>query len=195
ITRIGTGGFSEIYTATWTKGEITGWSRTKNEYNREENQTIVLKVLKDYQNINLAFLKEAYDAHLMLDICNENFPLRPNITEDTPQCWAILMQKCWHPDPLERPAIDKISGEKSLSSSFLKLSELLNPTIDSALLDLFQGSRSFTLRSIISFQNIKSDSFNIIPKHFKNANGLNSTINLSTSKRRITELLLNKNDY
>ncbi|CAG8707445.1 6370_t:CDS:1, partial [Racocetra fulgida] len=39
------------------------------------------------------FYDQAYDAHLMLDICNENFPLRPNITEDTPQCWAILMQK------------------------------------------------------------------------------------------------------
>src|SRR5690242_15364768 len=37
ITQIGTGGFSEIYTATWTKGEITGWSSTKNEYNRRRN--------------------------------------------------------------------------------------------------------------------------------------------------------------
>ncbi|CAG8766599.1 14192_t:CDS:2, partial [Racocetra persica] len=58
ITKIGTGGFSEIYTAIWTKGEITGWNTTKNEVNRSENLTIVLKVLKDSQNINSAFLKE-----------------------------------------------------------------------------------------------------------------------------------------
>ncbi|CAG8808044.1 11615_t:CDS:2, partial [Racocetra persica] len=62
--------------------------------------------------------------------------------------------------------------------------------------DLFQDSESFTLCPIISFQNINNDSFNIIsPNHFKNANGLNSTINLSTSKKRTTELLPNKNDY
>ncbi|CAG8795014.1 4984_t:CDS:1, partial [Racocetra persica] len=58
ITQIGTGGFSEIYTATWTKGEITGWSSTKNEYNRRRNQTVALKILKDSQNINSAFVKE-----------------------------------------------------------------------------------------------------------------------------------------
>ncbi|CAG8771361.1 18874_t:CDS:2, partial [Racocetra persica] len=58
ITRIGTGGFSEIYTATWTKGRITGWNNTTKEYNRDKNQTIVLKVLKESQNINSAFLKE-----------------------------------------------------------------------------------------------------------------------------------------
>ncbi|CAG8752829.1 34999_t:CDS:2, partial [Racocetra persica] len=58
VTQIGTGGFSEIYTAAWTKGEITGWSSTKNEYNRRRNQTVALKILKDSQNINSTFLKE-----------------------------------------------------------------------------------------------------------------------------------------
>ncbi|CAG8624099.1 10827_t:CDS:2, partial [Dentiscutata heterogama] len=41
-------------------------------------------------------------------------------------------------------------------------SKLLNPTIDSMLLNLFQGSRSSTLSSRDSFQNITSDLFNIM---------------------------------
>ncbi|CAG8704583.1 17128_t:CDS:1, partial [Racocetra fulgida] len=31
------------------------------------------------------FYDQAYDAHLMFSICDKRFPLRPNITEDTPQ--------------------------------------------------------------------------------------------------------------
>ncbi|RHZ61696.1 hypothetical protein Glove_346g100 [Diversispora epigaea] len=33
---------------------------------------------------------------------------RPEITEDTPECWANLMKRCWHPDPSQRPTIQKI---------------------------------------------------------------------------------------
>ncbi|CAG8810620.1 15280_t:CDS:1, partial [Dentiscutata erythropus] len=51
IKQIGTGGFSEVYTATWTKG-------TLKKVKRNKNTTVVLKVLKDSSNINSAFLKE-----------------------------------------------------------------------------------------------------------------------------------------
>ncbi|CAG8515679.1 637_t:CDS:2 [Dentiscutata heterogama] len=55
IKQIGTGGFSEVYTATWTKGTL---DCTQINFNRFKNATVVLKVLKDSSNINSAFLKE-----------------------------------------------------------------------------------------------------------------------------------------
>ncbi len=33
---------------------------------------------------------------------------RPEITMDTPECYADLMKKCWDPDPSKRPSIKKI---------------------------------------------------------------------------------------
>ncbi|UZO14618.1 uncharacterized protein OCT59_006071 [Rhizophagus irregularis] len=33
---------------------------------------------------------------------------RPNITEDTPECYANLMKSCWDPDPKKRPSIKDI---------------------------------------------------------------------------------------
>ncbi|CAG8822826.1 21454_t:CDS:2, partial [Racocetra persica] len=113
------------------------------------------------------FCDRAYDSYLALDICAKMF--RPNITKDTPQCWAILMQKCWHSNPLKRPTIDEIYDEVNSAywdenKCYIKEAEnkrqellsagkflvkymhphskthskLLNPTIDSMLLDLFQ---------------------------------------------------------
>ncbi|CAI2168720.1 4333_t:CDS:10 [Funneliformis geosporum] len=35
---------------------------------------------------------------------------RPEITEDTPECFANLMKRCWESDTLERPSIAEISG-------------------------------------------------------------------------------------
>ncbi|RIB18765.1 kinase-like domain-containing protein [Gigaspora rosea] len=140
---------------------------------------------------NRPFYDRAYDSHLALDICVKIS--RPIITEDTPQCWAILMQKCWQSDPLKRPTINEIYDEVNSEDwnddkCYMQRAEkkrqklhntgkfivnymhphskthsiLLNPIIDSMLLDLFRGSRSFTSRSLDSFQNITSDSFNIM---------------------------------
>ena len=33
---------------------------------------------------------------------------RPEITNDTPDCFANLMKECWNPDPLKRPSAKKI---------------------------------------------------------------------------------------
>ena len=33
---------------------------------------------------------------------------RPTITEDTPQFYQDLMQKCWHADPTQRPTANEI---------------------------------------------------------------------------------------
>ncbi|CAG8743148.1 3815_t:CDS:2, partial [Dentiscutata erythropus] len=55
LKQIGTGGFSEVYTATWTKGTLKCANKG---FNRNKNAIVVLKVLKDSSNINSAFLKE-----------------------------------------------------------------------------------------------------------------------------------------
>src|SRR5947209_17132611 len=34
--------------------------------------------------------------------------LRPTITEDTPQFYCDLMQKCWHSEPTQRPTAKEI---------------------------------------------------------------------------------------
>ncbi|CAG8480594.1 14169_t:CDS:2, partial [Cetraspora pellucida] len=385
IKRIGTGGFSEIYTATWTKGIVRGWSKSKEEFNRIENVTVVLKVLKNSSTIDSAFLKElqsivksqtnhinyhliqcygatkcpntnnyvfvmsymshgslneylsnnfvnitwpmkreflrnivagikwihenriihrdihdgnilinnknlkrnesesfvadlgfsrpakedlensefkiygimpfvapevlskkpysfssdiyslgiimwvlttgrrpfcdqAYDAHLMFNICDGS---RPDITEDTPQCWATLMQKCWHSDPLKRPSINEIDHEINfkywkIDENFIEAenkrqelfksgkfivrnmhphskthSQLLNPTINVMLSGLIRGSISSASSSIDTLHSIgNSYSFNII-----GTNDLSTSISLSVSKKHTIEFLLaNKNE-
>ncbi|RHZ57514.1 hypothetical protein Glove_386g33 [Diversispora epigaea] len=42
------------------------------------------------------------------DIYNILDGKRPEITEDTPEYWANLMKRCWHPDPFQRPKIEEI---------------------------------------------------------------------------------------
>ncbi|RGB29649.1 kinase-like domain-containing protein [Rhizophagus diaphanus] len=36
--------------------------------------------------------------------------VRPEITKDTPECYANLMKSCWDPDPQKRSSINKISN-------------------------------------------------------------------------------------
>ncbi|CAI2166591.1 12200_t:CDS:2 [Funneliformis geosporum] len=44
-------------------------------------------------------------AELLIDIIDGN---RPDITEDTPECYARLMKRCWDPNPLKRPIIKEV---------------------------------------------------------------------------------------
>ncbi|RGB38133.1 kinase-like domain-containing protein [Rhizophagus diaphanus] len=46
------------------------------------------------------FNNRAHDIQLSLSICNGE---RPEIIENTPQCYVNLMKKCWNEDPLKRP--------------------------------------------------------------------------------------------
>ncbi len=52
------------------------------------------------------FLELVHDKQLALRIFKG---LRPTITEDTPQFYRDLMQKCWHPDYTQRPTAEEIS--------------------------------------------------------------------------------------
>ncbi|CAG8471887.1 12326_t:CDS:1 [Acaulospora morrowiae] len=56
VQKVAEGGFSMIFTAKWIKGRVKSYSKGK--LNRTGPITIVLKVLKDSQNINSAFIKE-----------------------------------------------------------------------------------------------------------------------------------------
>ncbi|RHZ61673.1 hypothetical protein Glove_346g80 [Diversispora epigaea] len=51
------------------------------------------------------FHDQEHGPKLILDILDGK---RPEITEDTPKCWANLMKRCWHPDPFQRPTIQEI---------------------------------------------------------------------------------------
>ncbi|CAG8565291.1 8427_t:CDS:2 [Dentiscutata erythropus] len=82
IKRIGIGGFSEVYTATWTKGIAKGWSRRRKEFCRIQNATVVLKVLKDSSTINSAFLKE-------LQIIIKCHPNSDNHNNRLIQCYGV----------------------------------------------------------------------------------------------------------
>ncbi|POG82979.1 kinase-like domain-containing protein [Rhizophagus irregularis DAOM 181602=DAOM 197198] len=47
------------------------------------------------------FNNRAHDIQLSLSICKGE---RPEIIENTPQCYVDLMKKCWNEDPLKRPS-------------------------------------------------------------------------------------------
>ncbi|PKC58103.1 hypothetical protein RhiirA1_471479 [Rhizophagus irregularis] len=51
------------------------------------------------------FNNRAHDIQLSLSICKGE---RPEIIENTPQCYADLMEKCWNEDPLKRPSSKEV---------------------------------------------------------------------------------------
>ncbi|CAB5383650.1 unnamed protein product [Rhizophagus irregularis] len=53
----------------------------------------------------LPFNDKAHDLQLALSICRGE---RPEIIENTPQCYVDLMKKCWDEDPLKRPSSKEV---------------------------------------------------------------------------------------
>ena len=53
------------------------------------------------------FKNRAHDLQLSLSICKGE---RPEIIENTPQCYVELMAKCWDNDPLKRPSSKVVLG-------------------------------------------------------------------------------------
>ncbi len=51
------------------------------------------------------FANVEHDIDLIYEIIDGK---RPEITNDTPKCFADLMKRCWDPDPLRRPSIFEI---------------------------------------------------------------------------------------
>ncbi|RGB37315.1 kinase-like domain-containing protein [Rhizophagus diaphanus] len=53
------------------------------------------------------FNNRAHDIHLSLSICKGE---RPEIIENTPQCYLDLMKKCWDEDLLKRPSTSEVKN-------------------------------------------------------------------------------------
>ena len=52
------GGFGTVYKAIWIDGFIYYWKNSQNKWHRNENWGVVLKCLKDSQNLDTDFLQE-----------------------------------------------------------------------------------------------------------------------------------------
>ena len=53
----------------------------------------------------IPFHQKVFDFQLGLDICKGE---RPEIVENTPQCYVNLMKECWDSDPNKRPKTSKV---------------------------------------------------------------------------------------
>ena len=53
------------------------------------------------------FASVEHNAELIYKIIDGK---RPEITDDTPECFADLMKRCWDSDPLKRPLISEIKN-------------------------------------------------------------------------------------
>ncbi|GBB89102.1 hypothetical protein RclHR1_01580003 [Rhizophagus clarus] len=53
------------------------------------------------------FNDRAHDLQLSLSICKGE---RPEIIENTPQCYVDLMKKCWNENPLKRPSASGVEN-------------------------------------------------------------------------------------
>jgi serine/threonine protein kinase len=51
------------------------------------------------------FNDRVHDLQLSLSICKGE---RPEIIENTPQCYVDLMKKCWNEDPFKRPSSEEV---------------------------------------------------------------------------------------
>ena len=58
VEKLTEGGFSTIYTATWTRGYLCDYDENKKEFSYLENQLVVLKSLNNSSNPGKAFFKE-----------------------------------------------------------------------------------------------------------------------------------------
>jgi hypothetical protein len=61
------------------------------------------------------FARVEHDINLIFKILDGE---RPEITEDTPECYANLMKSCWDPDPKKRPSAKNIRN--TLGSWYFK---------------------------------------------------------------------------
>jgi len=64
VTKLTEGGFSSIFTATWTRGRITDYDENKNEFSCLGEQLVVLKSLNDSSNPGKSFFDEVGSCHL-----------------------------------------------------------------------------------------------------------------------------------
>ena len=64
VKKLTEGGFSSIYTATWTRGTIDDYNENKKEFSYFGSQRVVLKSLNNSSNPGKAFFDEVGSCHL-----------------------------------------------------------------------------------------------------------------------------------
>ena len=64
VRKLTEGGFSSIYTATWTRGMIVDYNENKKEFSYFSDQYVVLKSLNDSSNPGKGFFDEVGSCHL-----------------------------------------------------------------------------------------------------------------------------------
>ncbi|RHZ67417.1 hypothetical protein Glove_301g18 [Diversispora epigaea] len=77
----------------------------KNQYSQSSDIYSVGIIMWIISTGKRPFANRAYDSELSVDIFNG---LRPKINKGIPQCYAELMESCWHKDPTERPSAEMI---------------------------------------------------------------------------------------
>ncbi|CAB4433385.1 unnamed protein product [Rhizophagus irregularis] len=82
------------------------------------------------------YINVEHNVNLIYEIIDGK---RPEITRDTPECFANLMKKCWDSDPLKRPTIDEVWASAikwcQLVDEWIYSGIPLNDPVDSADLD------------------------------------------------------------
>ncbi|GBC18102.2 kinase-like domain-containing protein [Rhizophagus irregularis DAOM 181602=DAOM 197198] len=83
---ITSGGFGEIHRAIWSDGPIYSWNSDEQQWNRQAEYKVALKILKGSSSSNNKFLDE-WKYH-----------------------YNYLMKKCWDSNPSDRPTIVMIEN-------------------------------------------------------------------------------------
>jgi serine/threonine protein kinase len=71
------------------------------------------------------FWDQNHDTELIIEICDG---LRPPIVTNAPEGYIELMQKCWHPDPNERPTANELFKIFAFKGNLYYWKEKTNPT-------------------------------------------------------------------
>ncbi|RIA89831.1 kinase-like domain-containing protein, partial [Glomus cerebriforme] len=72
-----------------------------NPYTKESDMYSFGMIMWEYTSSKKPFHHLPEEIHIMYAILDGK---RPEITEDTPKCYAEFMKKCWDPDPKKRPS-------------------------------------------------------------------------------------------
>ncbi|CAB5208741.1 unnamed protein product [Rhizophagus irregularis] len=153
------------------------------------------------------FSNVEHDINLVYKILDGE---RPEITEDTPECFAKLMKKCWDPNPKKRPSITEVRKTLSIWYHTNKNIEPFNQaeTKRKELMSLkklgpeFSGkphpSAIYTSRSLSSFiskcSSIGNSSKEYISRELEFDINLSNISNALGTKRKIEEININSHE-
>src|SRR2546423_4481074 len=77
----------------------------KKTYTKESDIYSFGMIMWEFTTGKKPFHDRLHDHYLIMDILKGE---RPEITNDTPRFYAELMEKCWDPDPENRPTTKEI---------------------------------------------------------------------------------------